>query len=74
VGLVGQRERENGSGKVCWAVGFDAVLGQTGYFGPIPFPSLFFFLFTLFCFPNFFITFAYIIQIQSNQFLKISKI
>jgi hypothetical protein len=77
VGSTCQRERERGiegtgSGFASWAAGFFLFLGRRVprvlfYF----FPS---FLFLSFLFSIYFISFSNMVQIASNQFVKIPKI
>jgi hypothetical protein len=69
---VRQGERRAVPIRVCWEVGRGLILmpGQMGSPGPL---FYFYFLF-FFCFLISFISFAYIIQTRSIQFLKFCKI
>jgi hypothetical protein len=70
---VRDRERSGyGFGNGQMGRGLISLLGQKGSRGPFMF--FFLFLFLLFSFSISFITFAFYIQMTSNQFVKFSKI
>jgi hypothetical protein len=67
------REKEGtctGSGESGWAVGCLSCWAERD----APRPFSIFFSFSAFLFSDYFITFSFVLQIDSNQFLKFAKI